>query len=106
MGPSLAVGTGIDVVFPVLHGRFGEDGTIQGLLEMVGVPYVGAGVFASAAAMDKEFTKKLLAAEGLSVGDYVVVRPGRTVSMPTIEHWGCRCSSSRPAPDRASASAR
>ena len=55
----------VDVVFPVLHGRFGEDGTIQGLLEMAGVPYVGPGVFASAAAMDKEFTKKLLRAEGL-----------------------------------------
>ena len=50
----------VDVVFPVLHGRFGEDGTIQGLLEMAGIPYVGPGVFASAAAMDKEFTKKLL----------------------------------------------
>ena len=50
----------VDVVFPVLHGRFGEDGTIQGLFEMAGVPYVGPGVFASAAAMDKEFTKKLL----------------------------------------------
>ena len=88
VGPSRAVGTGIDVVFPVLHGRFGEDGTIQGLLEMVGVPYVGAGVFASAAAMDKEFTKKLLAAEGLSVGEYVVVRPGRAVSRADLEHLG------------------
>jgi D-alanine-D-alanine ligase len=66
----------IDVVFPVLHGRFGEDGTIQGLFEMAGVPYVGAGVFASAAAMDKEFTKKLLRAEGLPVGEFVVVRRG------------------------------
>ncbi len=65
----------VDVVFPVLHGPFGEDGTIQGLLELSGVPYVGAGVLASAAAMDKEFTKKLLAAEGLPVGDWVVLRP-------------------------------
>ncbi len=64
----------VDVVFPVLHGRFGEDGTIQGLFEMAGVPYVGPGVFASAAAMDKEYTKKLLAAEGLDVGTYRVVR--------------------------------
>ena len=55
-----------DVAFPVLHGRFGEDGTIQGLFEMAGVPYVGAGVFASAAAMDKEYAKKLLAAAGLT----------------------------------------
>ena len=59
---------GVDVVFPVLHGPYGEDGTIQGLLEMAGVPYVGAGVLASAAGMDKEFTKKLLAADGLPVG--------------------------------------
>ena len=67
---------GVDVVFPVLHGRFGEDGTIQGLLEMAGIPYVGAGVFASAAAMDKEFTKKLLRAEGLPVGEFLVLRRG------------------------------
>jgi D-alanine-D-alanine ligase len=60
----------------VLHGPFGEDGTIQGLLEMAGVPYVGAGVLASAAGMDKEFTKKLLVADGLPVGDLVVLRPG------------------------------
>jgi D-alanine-D-alanine ligase len=66
----------VDVVFPVLHGPFGEDGTIQGLLEMAGVPYVGAGVLASAAGMDKEFTKKLLAAEGLPVGSFVVLRRG------------------------------
>jgi D-alanine-D-alanine ligase len=65
---------GVDVVFPVLHGPYGEDGTIQGLLELAGVPYVGAGVLASAAGMDKEFTKKLLAADGLPVGDHVVLR--------------------------------
>jgi len=64
----------VDVVFPVLHGAQGEDGTIQGMLEIVGLPYVGAGVFSSAAAMDKEFTKKLLSAEGLPVGPYVVLR--------------------------------
>ena len=68
--------SGVDVVFPVLHGPFGEDGTIQGLLEMAGLPYVGAGVLASAAAMDKEFAKKLLAADGLPVGDLVVLRRG------------------------------
>ena len=64
----------VDAVFPVLHGPYGEDGTIQGLLELAGVPYVGAGVLASAAGMDKEFTKKLLAAEGLPIGDQVVLR--------------------------------
>ncbi|HEY0637956.1 MAG TPA: D-alanine--D-alanine ligase family protein [Pseudonocardiaceae bacterium] len=68
--------SGVDVVFPVLHGAFGEDGTIQGLLEMAGLPYVGAGVLSSAVAMDKEFAKKLLAAEGLPVGDVVTLRPG------------------------------
>ncbi|MGV0643185.1 D-alanine--D-alanine ligase family protein [Mycolicibacterium sp. XJ879] len=65
----------VDVVFPVLHGPYGEDGTIQGLLELAGVPYVGAGVLASAAGMDKEFTKKLLTAAGLPIGDHVVLRP-------------------------------
>jgi D-alanine-D-alanine ligase len=71
IGPAL---TEVDVVFPVLHGTYGEDGTIQGLLEMAGIPYVGSGVFASAASMDKEFTKKLLAAAGLPQGDHVVLR--------------------------------
>jgi D-alanine-D-alanine ligase len=71
IGPAL---TEVDVVFPVLHGAYGEDGTIQGLLEMSGLPYVGSGVFASAASMDKEFTKKLLAAAGLPQGDHVVLR--------------------------------
>ena len=52
-----AVLAAVDVVFPVLHGPYGEDGTIQGLLELAGVPYVGAGVLASAAGMDKGFTK-------------------------------------------------
>ena len=78
----------VDVVFPVLHGRFGEDGTIQGLLEMAGVPYVGPGVFASAAAMDKEFTKKLLRAEGLDVGTFAVVRRGAPVSAVDLQHLG------------------
>ncbi len=66
----------VDVVFPVLHGPYGEDGTIQGMLELAAVPYVGAGVMASAAAMDKEFAKKLLAADGLPVGRWAVLRPG------------------------------
>ncbi|MQA14130.1 MAG: D-alanine--D-alanine ligase [Pseudonocardiaceae bacterium] len=74
--------SGIDVVFPVLHGAFGEDGTIQGLLELAGIPYVGPGVFASAAGMDKEFTRKLLRAEGLPVTDAVVLRPGAATMSP------------------------
>jgi len=72
----------VDVVFPVLHGPYGEDGTVQGLLELAGVPYVGAGVLASAAGMDKEFTKKLLTAEGLPVGAHVVLRPSRAALRP------------------------
>jgi D-alanine-D-alanine ligase len=64
----------VDVVLPLLHGAYGEDGTIQGLLELTGTRYVGAGVLASAAGMDKEYMKLILAAHGLPVGRYVVVR--------------------------------
>ncbi|CAB3769341.1 D-alanine--D-alanine ligase family protein [Paraburkholderia humisilvae] len=62
-----------DVVFPVMHGGYGEDGTIQALLDLIGVPYVGNGIFASAAGMDKQQTKRLLVAEGLNVADGVVL---------------------------------
>ncbi len=78
----------VDVVFPVLHGAYGEDGTIQGLLEMTGVPYVGAGVFASAAGMDKEFTKKLLAVAGLPVGEFAVLRPGAELTAADRDRLG------------------
>lgn len=64
----------VDVVLPLLHGTYGEDGTIQGLLEMAGIRYAGAGVLASAAGMDKEYMKLLFAARGLPIGRYVVVR--------------------------------
>jgi D-alanine-D-alanine ligase len=64
----------VDVVLPLLHGAYGEDGTLQGLLEMAGARYAGAGVFASAAGMDKEYMKLIFAARGLPVGSYVVVR--------------------------------
>jgi D-alanine-D-alanine ligase len=64
----------VDVVLPLLHGTYGEDGTIQGLLEMTGIRYAGAGVLASAAGMDKEYMKLLFTARGLPVGPYVVVR--------------------------------
>ena len=63
----------VDVVLPLLHGPYGEDGTLQGLLELAGVPYVGSGVFASAAAMDKGHMKALLKAAGLPVGPHAVV---------------------------------
>ncbi|MDA0251346.1 MAG: D-alanine--D-alanine ligase [Actinobacteria bacterium] len=79
----------IDVVFPILHGPYGEDGTVQGLLELAGLPYVGAGVFASAAGMDKEFTKKILAAAGLPIGDFTVLRPHQSApTAPDIERLG------------------
>jgi D-alanine-D-alanine ligase len=78
----------VDVVFPALHGPYGEDGTIQSVLEMTGLPYVGSGVFASAAGMDKEFTKKLLVAEGLPVADGVVLRGTETVSSVDRERLG------------------
>lgn len=78
-----------DVVFPVLHGPMGEDGTIQGLLDLSGIPYVGPGVFASAACMDKEFTKKVLGEAGLPIGDQVVLRRGEdTVSEADRERLG------------------
>lgn len=64
-----------DVVFPVMHGPFGQDGTLQGLLEMVGVRYVGAGVLSSAVGTDKQFMKLLFEAQGLPVLPYVVLTP-------------------------------
>lgn len=78
-----------DVVFPVMHGTHAEDGTIQGLLELSGVPYVGPGVLASAAGMDKEFTKIVLGAAGLPIGRQAVLRPGdRTLATADRERLG------------------
>ncbi|MGW5307192.1 D-alanine--D-alanine ligase family protein [Streptomyces griseoluteus] len=65
----------VDVVFPVLHGPFGEDGTLQGLLELSGVPYVGSGVLASAVGQDKDYMKRVFTSFGLKVGPYMVIRP-------------------------------
>ena len=67
----------IDVVFPVLHGTFGEDGTVQGLLELADLAYVGAGVLASAVSMDKEVMKRLMVERGLPVVEYISVRRGK-----------------------------
>ncbi len=67
----------IDVVFPVLHGTFGEDGTVQGLLELADLPYVGAGVLASAVSMDKEMMKRVCQERGLPVVEYAMVTRGR-----------------------------
>ena len=66
-----------DVIFPVLHGPNGEDGTVQGLLELADIPYVGCGVLGSALAMDKEKAKMLLQAAGIPVVDYLVVKKNR-----------------------------
>ena len=69
-------GLGLDVVFPVLHGPYGEDGTVQGLLELANVPYVGAGVLASAVGMDKAMMKVVFAARGLPIAPYhAILRP-------------------------------
>ncbi|MFG2288819.1 D-alanine--D-alanine ligase family protein [Streptomyces sp. NPDC048595] len=65
----------VDVVFPVLHGPYGEDGTLQGLLELSGVPYVGSGVLASAVGQDKDYMKRVFTSFGLPVGPYEVIRP-------------------------------
>src|SRR5687768_12632910 len=71
--PTAAISpAGVDVVFPVLHGPYGEDGTVQGLLELANIPYVGCGVLASAVGMDKAVMKTLFAARGLPVGPYLV----------------------------------
>ncbi|MFJ3928404.1 D-alanine--D-alanine ligase family protein [Streptomyces sp. NPDC090022] len=65
----------VDVVFPVLHGPYGEDGTLQGLLELSGIPYVGSGVLASAVGQDKDYMKRVFTSFGLPVGPYVTIRP-------------------------------
>jgi len=73
-GASSSLGV-VDVVFPILHGRFGEDGTVQGQLELVELPYVGNGVLASALAMDKHMTKTVLAQAGIAVAPWVALTP-------------------------------
>jgi len=72
----------VDVVFPVLHGQCGEDGTIQGYLELAGIPYVGNGVLASAVAMDKEFSKTLFKSAGIPTPDFKVVTAKQMVNDP------------------------
>jgi D-alanine-D-alanine ligase len=84
---ALAVTTGeqlgaIDVVLPILHGPYGEDGTVQGLFELADLPYVGAGVLASALAMDKSMTKVVLAQAGIEQAPYLVVREHQWLSDP------------------------
>ncbi len=72
----------LDVIFPVLHGTFGEDGTVQGLLDLTGIPYVGAGVLASAAGMDKDIMKRLYRDAGLPVVPWELVKAGEWQAGP------------------------
>jgi len=72
----------VDIIFPVLHGTFGEDGTIQGLLELADIPYVGAGVLGSAAGMDKDIMKALFRAAGLAIVKHVTILRGEWESQP------------------------
>jgi D-alanine-D-alanine ligase len=81
-GATPAVLGDVDVVFPVLHGPFGEDGTVQGLLELADVPYVGAGVLASALCMDKDVFKSVMRDNGVPVTRNVTLRPGDTPTTP------------------------
>ena len=90
---------GIDVIFPVLHGPYGEDGTVQGLLELANVPYVGAGVLGSAVGMDKAVMKTLFAAAGLPIVPHLTVlrrdwqRDARRCHRPRrATSCGIRCS--------------
>ena len=79
---TMAVVGGVDVVLPILHGPFGEDGTVQGLLELIDVAYVGAGVAASALAMDKDLFKKVLRDSGIPVARHHAIRLGDPVTNP------------------------
>ncbi|MBI2631174.1 D-alanine--D-alanine ligase [Candidatus Nomurabacteria bacterium] len=75
----------IDVIFPVMHGPFGEDGAMQGLLKLAGVPFVGAGVLGSAVGMDKDVMKRLLREAGLPVGEFIVKKIGGKINFKKIK---------------------
>ena len=90
-GPNRARIPEIDVVFPVLHGTFGEDGTIQGLFELADLPYVGAGVLGSSVSMDKEMMKRVCAERMLPIVDYVTLTAGeagpqKDLRAPAVSH--------------------
>ena len=94
LGPGGAVDLGtVDVVLPLLHGPYGEDGTIQGMLELADIRYVGAGVLASAVSMDKHYMKLVLAGQGIPIGPFTVLRPGEWAQheaawLQTVENLG------------------
>ncbi len=80
----------LDVVFPVLHGTFGEDGTMQGLFELAGLAYVGSGVLGSATGMDKEVMKRLFLAAGLPITNHVTFLRQRVGTKPEEDHRQAR----------------
>lgn len=75
----------VDVVFPVLHGPYGEDGSMQGLLKLSGVPFVGAGVLGSAVGMDKDFMKRLLRDAGVPIGKFLTLKVGEKIDFNIIK---------------------
>ncbi len=75
----------IDIFFPLVHGTFGEDGCLQGFFELLGKPYLGSGVLASAICMDKEMTKKILALKGFRIGPYKALKIGDSIDIDLIE---------------------
>lgn len=75
----------IDVVFPVLHGPFGEDGTVQGALQLMNIPYVGAGVLGSSVGMDKDVTKRLLHEAGIPIAKFIIFRKGDVIDFSEIK---------------------
>jgi D-alanine-D-alanine ligase len=77
--------TGIDVVFPILHGPFGEDGTVQGLLKLANLPFVGAGVLGSAVGMDKDVMKRLLRDAGIAIGKFVAFERSDKISFAKVK---------------------
>ena len=82
----------VDVVLPLLHGPFGEDGTVQGLLELADVPYVGAGVAASALCMDKDLFKKVMRDSGIAVARHLALRLGDVPANPfAYPAWASSC---------------
>ena len=86
----------IEVAFVCLHGRYGEDGAVQGLLELAGIPYTGSGVLASALAMDKVFAKKIFAASGLTITPYVVFKKGDAPDAASLSVCSAGCCQAFP----------
>ncbi len=82
--PNLAFLEGIDIVFPVLHGPFGEDGTLQGLLELMNIPYIGSGVLGSALGIDKDIARQLLKFHNIPVAKSQVIRPSRLLTFEEV----------------------